>query len=130
MMMQVRRSKALALVFLIGTLIVGGAVGFSVDRLLVRNACRDLADRKSLRRTLADRLELSPVQRAAVDSILDKRHRDMSAVYDVVRPQIQPQLDSIRNAARVEISKILDERQRARFQQLLEESKREEAQKK
>jgi hypothetical protein len=128
-MMQVRRSKALALIFLLGTLIVGGAVGFTVDRLLVRNACRDVADRKSLRRTLADRLELTPAQRVAVDSILDKRHRDMNAVYDVVRPQIQPQLDSIRAAARVEIAKLLDARQQTRFQQMIEESKRE-AQKK
>jgi hypothetical protein len=129
-MMQVRRSKALALIFLIGTLVVGGAVGFTVDRLLVRNTCRDVADRKTLRRTLADRLELTPTQRVAVDSILDKRHRDMNAVYDVVRPQIQPKLDSIRIAARAEISKLLDARQRVRFLQMIEESQREEAQKK
>lgn len=125
-----QRSKTLALVFLIGTLIVGGAVGFTVDRLLVRDACRHMTDRKTLRRTLADRLELTPTQRVTVDSILDKRHRDMNAVYDVVRPQIQPQLDSIRAAARVEISKVLDARQQERFQQMIEESKREEAQKK
>lgn len=125
-----QRSKLLALVFLIGTLIVGGAVGFTVDRLLVRNACKNMTDRRSLRRTLADRLELTPTQRVAVDSILDKRHRDMNAVYDVVRPQIQPKLDSIRGAARVEISKVLDARQQERFQQMIEESKREEAQKK
>jgi hypothetical protein len=129
-MMQVRRSKTLALIFLIGTLVAGGAVGFTVDRLLVRNACRDVADRRSLRRTLADRLELTPAQRVAVDSILDKRHRDMNAVYDVVRPQIQPKLDSIRAAARVEITKVLDARQQERFQQMMDESKREEAQKK
>jgi Spy/CpxP family protein refolding chaperone len=128
--MTMQRSKLLALVFLIGTLIVGGAIGFTVDRLLVRNACKNMTDRKSLRRTLADRLELTPTQRVAVDSILDKRHRDMNAVYDVVRPQIQPKLDSIRAAARVEISKVLDARQQARFQQMIEESKRAEAQKK
>lgn len=117
-----QRSKVLALVFLVGTLVVGGAVGFTVDRLLVKDVCRSASDRVGLREYLGERLDLTLAQRAAVDSILDKRHRDMSAVIAPVRPR----LDSIRIAARAEIFKLLDERQRPRFQRLIDESKRQE----
>lgn len=115
-----RRSKALALVFLAGTLVVGGAAGFTVDRVFVRDACQKSSDRGSLREELDARLHLTQLQRAQVDSILDKRHRDMSIVLDPVRPR----LDSIRVAARGEIFKVLDSRQAPLFQQLIDESQR------
>lgn len=118
-----QRSKVLALVALVGMLVVGGAAGFTADRMLFRGGCRDANDRQSLREYLAKRLDLTAVQRAAVDSILDKRHRDMNTAFAPVRPQ----LDSIRLAARVEISKLLDGRQQTRFQQMIEESKREDS---
>ena len=115
-----QRSKAFALIALVGALIVGGAVGFTADRVLGREPCTNPADRGAMRRFLAEELQLTPTQRVAVDSILDKRHRDMSAVIAPVKPT----LDSIRNAARAEINKLLDEKQRRRFQKLVEESKR------
>src|SRR5919202_1077180 len=117
-----QRSKALALTALVGALIVGGAFGFTGHRVLGRDPCRNPGDRAAMRRFLADELELTPTQRVTVDSILDKRHRDMSAVIAPVKPQ----LDSIRSAARAEINKLLDEKQRRRFQQLIEDSKRKE----
>ena len=89
-----RRSKALALVFLGSTLIVGAAAGFTVDRVLARNVCERTDDRSSFREHLARKLELTPSQRASVDTILDKRRRDLDAVYD----PLQPQLDSARAA--------------------------------
>lgn len=115
-----QRTKALALIALIGTLVVGGAVGFSLDRFVARDACRGTSGRAGLRQYLAQELELTPVQRSAVDSILDKRHRDMNAAFAPVRPT----LDSIRIAARGEIMKLLDDRQRPRFQKMIEESER------
>lgn len=114
-----QRSKTLALLALIGALVVGGAAGFSADRLLGR----DPSGRQSLQDYLANQLALTPAQRAAVDSILDKRHRDMSAAIAPVRPQ----LDSIRLAARGEIFKVLDPSQRVRFQRIIDESQRQEA---
>jgi hypothetical protein len=119
-----QRSKALALVFLVGTLVVGGAVGFTVDRLLVKDSCKNISDRQAFREQFAERLELTKAQRAAVDSILDKRHRDIKTVVDSVVSPVRPRLDSIRIAARAEIFKLLDERQKPRFQQLIDESKR------
>lgn len=143
-----RRSKALALVFLGGTLVVGAAGGFTVDRVLATRECRTSADQGSLREYLARKLDLTQSQRAAVDSILDKRHRDWQAAMDPFQPQldsararydsaraavltpVRPQLDSIRIAARGEIFKVLDSRQDPLFQQLIDESQRDQSKKK
>lgn len=114
-----QRSKALAFIALIGVLVVGGAVGFTIDRL-VHDSCAT-ANRRYVD-VLADRLALSASQRAAVDSVLDKRHRDLNVALTPVRPQ----LDSIRLAARAEIFKLLDSTQHARFQQMIDESQRDE----
>jgi hypothetical protein len=135
-----RRSKALALVFLGGTLIVGAAAGFTVDRVLAPDVCRESSERGSLREYLDRKLNLTVSQRAAVDSILDKRHHDIDAVLDPLRPQrdsaldavyrpVRPRLDSIRAGARTEIFKVLDERQAPLFQQLIDESKRDKSKK-
>lgn len=115
-----QRTKALALIALIGALVVGGALGFSIDRIAGRDPCRGASGRAGLHQYLAQELDLTPVQRTAVDSILDKRHRDMNAAIAPVRPA----LDSIRIAARGEIMKLLDGRQRPRFQRMIEESER------
>jgi hypothetical protein len=115
-----QRSKVLALIALLGALVVGGAFGFTADRVLGRDPCKNPSDRGAMRRFLAEELSLTPTQRVAVDSILDKRHRDMS----VVIAPVKPRLDSIRDAARAEVNKLLDEKQRRRFQKLIEESKR------
>lgn len=111
-----QRSQALALLALTGTLVVGGALGFTVDRLVVRDPCPPTDTHHGLDE-LSRRLGLTAGQRDAVDSILDKRHRDMSAAFAPIRPQ----LDSIRIGARAEIFKLLEPRQRARFQQLIDE---------
>ncbi len=118
-----QRSKVLALTFLVGTLLCGGALGFSADRMLSRNACQNPGDHAAMRKWLADRLDLSPVQRSTVDSILDVRHREMSRIIDPVRPQ----LDSARGAARAQIMKVLDARQQTEFKALIDESRRQEA---
>ncbi|HEV2178862.1 MAG TPA: hypothetical protein VGR59_00985 [Gemmatimonadaceae bacterium] len=110
-----QRSKALAFAALIAVLVVGGAVGFTVDRL-VHGSCSTTSRRNV--DILADRLSLSAAQRAAVDSILDKRHRDFETALVPVRPK----LDSIRLAARAEIFKLLDPTQHVRFQQMIDES--------
>ena len=106
---------------MVATFIVGVATGVTVDRTVVRDACRSSSDRGSLREYLGTQLQLSEAQRAAVDSILDKRHHDMSAVLDPVRPR----LDSIRVAARGEIFKVLDSRQAPLFQHMIDESRQE-----
>ncbi|HJU65791.1 MAG TPA: hypothetical protein VJ596_08950 [Gemmatimonadaceae bacterium] len=110
-----QRSKHVALMFLLGTLLVGGVLGFTADRVIGRSKS---CDRVSLRAELASRLRLSEQQRAAVDSILENRHQVMSATMATIRPR----MDSIRKNARMEIERILDEQQREQFEQMVRES--------
>jgi hypothetical protein len=117
-----KRSKSLALVFLLGTLICGGALGFSLDRVLTRENCDAGSDRQAIRVYMASRLKLSASQRAAVDSLLDIRHREMSRIVAPVRPQ----LDSVRDATRAQIKRLLDPGQQKRFEEWVNESKKEE----
>jgi hypothetical protein len=58
-----------------------------------------------------------------VDSLLDIRHREISKIVAPVRPQ----LDSVRDATRVQIMRLLDAGQQRRFQDWVDESKKEEA---
>lgn len=112
-----QRSKNLALSFLLGAVLVGGVLGFTADRVLMRDGvCSRWPDRTAMRRAMAEELDLSPQQRAAVDDILDKRHTDMA---DVLAP-VQSQIIAIRDRARADIAKQLDSEQQVRFQRLIE----------
>lgn len=115
-----QRSKTLALSFLAGALLIGGALGFTVDRVFVGDrACEKRGDRMAMRERMAADLGLTTAQRAAVDSLLEKRHADM----DAIMSQVRPQLDSVRTQARVDIANLLDDRQKARYERMLEEAK-------
>ena len=117
------RSKSVALGFLLGTLVCGGALGFSLDRVLTRESCVAGSDREAVRAYMASRLQLSGSQRNAVDSLLDIRHREMSKI---VAP-VKPQLDSVREATRSQIKLLLDAGQKRRFEDWVNESKKEES---
>lgn len=117
------RSKSMALGFLLGTLVCGGALGFSLDRVLTRQSCAAGSDREAVRAYMASRLQLSASQRNAVDSLLDIRHREISRI---VAP-LKPQLDSVREGTRAQIKLLLDPTQQARFQEWVDESKKEES---
>jgi Spy/CpxP family protein refolding chaperone len=117
-----KKSKSLAVGFLLGTLVCGGALGFSLDRVLTRPACDANTDRQAVRAYMANKLQLTPSQRAQVDSLLDIRHRELSKIVAPVRPQ----LDSVRAATRAQIKLLLDPSQQQRFQDWVDESKKEE----
>jgi cell division protein FtsN len=112
-------SKRIALAFLVGALAVGWIVGYASAHVLdVRSAHADT--RVSYRDRLGNELGLTPEQRIQLDSVLDKRHRDMTAAWEPVRPA----LDSIRDRARDEIRDMLSAEQRAAFEQFLLDQKR------
>ncbi len=117
-----QRSKSLAMGFLLGTLVCGGVLGFSLDRVLTRDSCAAGSDRQAIRAYMASRLKLSAPQRKAVDSLLDIRHREMSRIVAPVRPQ----LDSVREATRAQIKRLLDPGQQQLFQEWVDESRKEE----
>ena len=121
-----RKSKSMAVGFLLGELLCGGALGFSLDRVLTRPACDANTDREAVRAYMASKLQLTALQRAQVDSLLDIRHRELSKIVAPVRPQ----LDSVREATRVQIKRLLDPAQQQRFQDWVDESKKEESRQK
>jgi Spy/CpxP family protein refolding chaperone len=113
-------SKRLALAFLLGALLVGGVLGFTTARVFGR-AGHAYLDSRNMSELLAADLRLTDEQRAQLDAILDRRHRDMVVVLAPVRPQ----LDSIRERARNEIRHMLTGDQGARFERILVKQERE-----
>ena len=110
-----QRSRSLALMFLLGAVLVGGALGFTANRMLTTDRCGKSGDNRRSFAWLTEELHLTPEQSAAVDSIVERRHREMRAVIAPVRPQ----MDAVRDTARQQIRRVLDETQRARFDELL-----------
>ena len=109
-----QRSRSLALMFLLGAVLVGGALGFTADRVLVGDRCAKDGDQRRSRSWLSEELHLTPTQSAAVDSIFERRHREMRAVIAPVRPR----MDAVRDTARQQIRRVLDDAQRARFDEI------------
>jgi Spy/CpxP family protein refolding chaperone len=58
---------------------------------------------------------MSDVQRASIDSILDRRVRRMRAVWE----EVSPQLNAITDSARMEIMEVLTPEQQAEYDSML-----------
>ena len=111
-----QRSKNLAVMFLLGAVVVGGALGFTADRMMIREQLRSPhANGRAQRLTLADQLQLDSVQRVKVDSLLDDRRRHI----DMIMAPVRDQLDSVRSRSRDQIRLILTAEQRVRFDQII-----------
>jgi Spy/CpxP family protein refolding chaperone len=101
-----QRSQQQALLFLLGALLVGAILGFSANRVLGDGGPAPG------RQAMYDDLQLTPEQRAAMDSLLDQRHCQISRTLATV----EPKLDSIRASARVQMDRLLTPDQRARLE--------------
>ena len=110
----IQRTKAQAIFFLLGAVLVGGALGFTANRAIER---RDVVPKalRSSRTQLADRLHLDNDQRRMLDSVLDARNEQMK----VALAPVQPRLDSLRFAARGVIRGKLTPAQQAVWDQVL-----------
>ena len=107
------QSKQLALVFLLGALLVGGVVGFTADRLIVADRmCRK--SKAEWRAQFHRDLGLSVEQAAAVDSLIDRKHQQIAAIMQPIRPQLQAVSDS----TRAQISRLLTPDQQQRFEEM------------
>lgn len=109
-----QQSKNVAIAFLLGAVVVGGALGFTADRMMLRDR---ISRPESGRMSLADRLQLDAAQNAKLDSIVDERHRR----YSIVMSPLRPALDSIKMRARDEIRLMLTPAQRIEFEKVLAE---------
>jgi hypothetical protein len=109
-----QQSKNVAIAFLLGAVLVGGALGYTADRVMLRER---IQRREPGRVSLADRLQLDAAQRAKLDSIIDDRHRR----YDLIMSTVRPALDSTKKRARDEIRLILSPTQLAEFEKVLAE---------
>lgn len=120
MSFRIDPSRSSALTFLLGAALVGGALGFTADRMVTRDrVCPRYGDEAAMRRRFGDELGLSTDQRAAVDTILTAKHRAIAAL---VKP-IRPQLDSISEDAARRIKTRLDPGQQTTFDRMHEEFK-------
>jgi len=112
-----QRSKNLAMMFLLGAVLVGGALGFTADRVWMRDA--RCSDPRASRALLYDRLGLNTMQRAAWDSVLDDRHRQFDSLFKPIKPQ----MDSIRERGRAQVRALLTPTQLERFEAILNEKR-------
>lgn len=113
------RPKSLALMFLLGAFLTGGAVGFAADRVMGRGMPEQLGAERDVRDDLAKELSLSAEQRSAVDSILDWRRER----YRVLMTEVRPTLDSARDSARILIAGVLNPSQTTAFWALIERNR-------
>ena len=116
----IERTKAQAIFFLLGAVLVGGALGFTANRAIEHKDALLPTEQRSSRTQLADRLQLDNAQRRMLDSVLDARNEQMKALLAPVRPQ----LDSLRLAARAVIRVRLTAAQQAKWDQVLLELSR------
>ena len=118
----IQRTKAQAVFFLLGAVLVGGALGFTANRAMTRRDASTNQQRTS-RAQLATRLQLDSMQHRMLDSVLDIRNEKMKAILAPVRPQ----LDSVRFAARAVIRGRLSAEQQVRWDQVLIEMSKDSA---
>lgn len=115
------RPKSMALAFLLGAFLTGGATGFAAGRTTgpIKQGDDDSYSRQytysSMVRELARDLNLSDSQTAAVDSILKWR----KGRYNEIMVPIRPGLDTARDSARTLIVQRLNAEQKLAFTDLL-----------
>lgn len=112
------RPKSVAFALLGGALVMGALLGFTADRVVLREQlCERRWEQGRLRNRLADELALTEAQRVAVDAALDRRNERIRVLLQPVRPQ----MDSAVEQARDEIRQLLTPAQRAQFERLLDD---------
>jgi hypothetical protein len=102
------RPKQQALAFLLGALLVGGVLGFSADRVLRQDELTPAQRRAQFYEDIG----ITQEQRPVLDSLLDARNCRM----DSVVKGVQPALDSIKAASRLQMDRLLTPDQHARLE--------------
>ncbi|MEO7085345.1 MAG: hypothetical protein ABI442_15805 [Gemmatimonadaceae bacterium] len=103
-----QRSKQQALTFLLGAVLVGGALGFSADRYIGHEK---FTSQYGPRGMLYDQLGLSAQQRVTIDSLAFQQ----DCLLKSVGAPLKPKLDSIRNNFRAQWRQVLTPEQQANW---------------
>ena len=115
------RKTAITVLLLVA--LAGGLAGIALDRLVLlpradhgfAHGPRGHSPRdREFRRRFSHDIGLSADQQTRVDSIMDRRGRELRAI----RRQVQPQLDSIISHTRRELDSVLTPEQRAKAEEL------------
>jgi hypothetical protein len=102
------RPNQQALAFLLGALLVGGVLGFSADRVLRQDELTPAQRRAQFYEDIG----ITQEQRPVLDSLLDARNCRM----DSVVKGVQPALDSIKAASRLQMDRLLTPHHPARLE--------------
>ena len=113
-----RQSKQLALMFLLGALLVGGALGFAADRAVVRRQSPRWGDPRAMRTLFSNELALDDQQRSDVQHGV---RRDVGTRFTALLRPVRPQLDSVSDSANARIRLMLKPDQRQKFDALHQE---------
>lgn len=126
-MPSMQQSRSLAMMFLLGAFLTGGALGFVADRAVNKHPYQRQFDRKSMREEFARELRLTPQQQVAIDSVFAWRGAREQEVRKLFKPAVdsivalhKPALDSILDSSRVLINAQLDTTQQRLFKELRE----------
>ena len=93
------RSKQQAMFFLLGAVLVGGALGFTADRVLSADKQGSWAPRERMYNDLS----FTEAQRLKADSLLDEQNCQIQSLMKPVRPI----LDSIRGNGRKQLDALM-----------------------
>lgn len=120
-----QRSKSLAMVFLLGVFLAGGAAGFAANQVTgEKTKCG--GDRASYRERFATELGLTASQRQAVDSLMETQRTRVRALYSPLRPQLDSigrSRDSIFEDTQQRLKALLTPEQQARFDRMHREGR-------
>ncbi|HUQ47237.1 MAG TPA: Spy/CpxP family protein refolding chaperone [Gemmatimonadaceae bacterium] len=124
-----QRSKSYALLFLIGALIAGIAIGITVDRYFTHDRHDRHGPGSGLDR-MSKELDLTAAQRTQVDSIMTRRRTQMRELYKPLRPQ----LDSLQKIGKVlsdstheQLKRVLTPEQGKKLDEMRERGRKEAA---
>jgi Spy/CpxP family protein refolding chaperone len=122
------RSRWIALAVLSATFLAGAALGAAALTVLRDEPSRQEGPPRpdgrrggpGQRPSIFDQMGLTAAQKTAMDSIMEKRRREMDAFWKAHNPEVRAIIDS----ARAEIDRLLTPEQRKQFQEFRERRRR------
>jgi|SRR6266508_3137344 len=123
---MMQRSKWFALLFLLGAFVAGAAIGFAADRAVRHDRPGRHGSRSPLDH-LSRELDLTPTQRAAFDTILEEKQKQIRQLFAPIRPQMDSLMalsKAIGDSTHEQLRHVLTPEQRAKFDKKHEEAKK------